>query len=261
MKKLFVFAVSAAVLSLGVSSAQAVVLDLTGATSEGFINSALFSRLNKAGSGTGNIEAFVQVENNPTEHAYNTTVNNVLDNKNSDQHNHELLLSAVPLVLVNNVLYREFLLDLAEPGDDNQQFISLDEIQILLSTTPNQSFETFTGPLVDISGTLVYRLDANADSHILLDSTLAGGQGQRDMFAYIPANLFTGANTQYVYLYSRFGDTVATSGAFEEWAVRVGVGDPSTNPVVPEPASFFYRAQNIFPTAQYALIFHSKPRR
>src|SRR5262249_34543391 len=53
------------------------------------INGAIFSN-SQPGSGTGIFPSFVQIGgNNNTTSGYNTTVNNVLDNGSSDQHNHE----------------------------------------------------------------------------------------------------------------------------------------------------------------------------
>jgi hypothetical protein len=53
------------------------------------------------------------------------------------------------------------------------------------------------------------------------------------MLLYIPNSLFTGANTQFVTLYSQFGTPGAnpSNAGFEEWAVRLGTTS------VPEPTS------------------------
>ena len=64
------------------------------------------------------------------------------------------------------------------------------------------------------------------------------------MVAYIPNSLFTGAGTQYLYLFSRFGDQEAAhadaDAGFEEWWVgpaATGSPDPPTSQEVPEPAT------------------------
>ena len=236
-------------------SAHAVILDLTGVTTSGTINTSIFSRTDQTGQGSGVFPSFVQIAGiaGDITEAYNTTENGVFDNTNSDVHNHELLLSQVPYVLIGGIGYREFKLDINEPGDVPNNLLSLDDIQIFVSTTPNQSVATCGGGgacpgLVDISGTFVYRLDLGGNNQILLDSSLAGGQGQADMFAYIPDLLFPGAATQYVYLYSRFGEGgggYINNSGFEEWGVRTPDVIPCEQTrtcqpppgVVPEPTS------------------------
>ncbi len=193
-------------------------------------------------SGTGVIDSFVQLQARGSEQGYNTTVNNVFDNKSSDQFNHELLLSAVPIVNILGVDYRQFLLDVNEPQNDNDKYVSLDGLQIYLSDVANQSTTT----LADL-GALVYDLDAGADNAVLLDSSYIGsGSGASDLFIYIPQSFFaaqlgnlTSANP-FVYLWSQFGLTgelnsinftanFQTEGGFEEFAVGPAA--------VPEPAS------------------------
>ncbi|MCM8812066.1 MAG: PEP-CTERM sorting domain-containing protein [Candidatus Omnitrophica bacterium] len=240
MKELIKTGIIAVLIGFGLaaSPAEAVVLDLTGGTTEGIINGALYSRDIQTGTGTGTFPAFVQIDrtgnDSAIEQAYNTTVDNVLDNKASDQHNHEITISQIPVINVDGTDYREFSLDIGEPGGA-QRFLSLDEVQIFLSITPNQSVETFTGGLIDISGTLIYRMDAGENSYVRLDASIGAGQGQKDMFLYVPNSLFTGPTSQYVYLYSRFGENDPNQGSFEEWGFR-GTGGGG-NGVIPEPAS------------------------
>jgi hypothetical protein len=63
------------------------------------------------------------------------------------------------------------------------------------------------------------------------------------MVAYIPNSLFTGAGTQYLYLFSRFGDQESADAdadaGFEEWWVGPAGGGstPPTIQEVPEPAT------------------------
>ena len=249
---LILFVALVGFLAMGNSHAQAVVLDLTGLTTEGFINSALFSRTNKTGSGTGNIDAFVQIDGPAIdEKAYDTTVNGVFNNKNSNTFNHAITLSQVPFVTINGINYREFLLDIDEPGNTDS-FLTIDEIQIFVSNTANQSTTSIVSGILQLSANSpapLYRLDAGGNNTIRLDSTLAGGQGQDDMFAYIPDSAFPGSGTQFVYLFSRFGGDLSgttgnrNQGGFEEWAVRVVANPPCqqtrTCPVIPEPGSLF----------------------
>lgn len=215
---------------LGAFLASAAVVDLTTAGSSGTVNGAIFQQIDPQATGTGVINSFVQIGGNTdVVHAYNTTVNNTLNNGASDQFNHELLLSLVPIVNISGTDYRQFLLDINQTGAD--PLLSLDDIQVFVSNTPNQSVTSFnaSGQLLLSDATLVYRLDTLvADNYILLDYSLNSGSGSGDMFMYIPDSVFTGG--QYVYLYSLFGENYNNNDGFEEWAVLEAT-------VVPEPAS------------------------
>ena len=220
------------------SQADAVMLDLTTTDAEGTINAGTFRQVGPKGTGTGNIDSFVEIQSNKdVEQAYNTRVNGVFDNGSSDVFNHELLLSAVPIVTVDSVSYREFLLDINQTG--SSPVLSLDELQLFQSNTPNQSVETFVGGVLSLtSSALIFRLDQGGDNLIKLDASLvAPGSGQGDMIARFPDALFD-PSVPYVYLYSRFGETFHNNAGFEEWAVKRGIAESSVPPpTVPEPSS------------------------
>ena len=245
--------------AVGLPSAQAVILDITVPGAILDLYGALFYQIDPTATGTGNINSFVRLNAvDDQAKGYNTTVGGVFDNTSDATHNHELPLSlfAPPIIKLNNVNYREFLLDIAEPGNANK-LESLDEIQVFLSSDPNQSVETLTSGIVDLSDrVLLFRLDDNGvDSWIKLDATLNSGNGSGDMFMYIPNQLFVDAlaahpTYTYVYLYSQFGlqgGTLLDQGSFDEWAVRKDIAPPcdatpegcggGPGPVVPEPAS------------------------
>ncbi len=228
MKRLTVTAglALAAISSFG---AYATTLDLTSEGAIGSINGAYFQQVGPQPTGTGYIDSFVEINSNmDVTNAYNTTINDVFDNGSTDQFNHELLLSEVPLVSLNGGLYYQFLLDINQTGADPN--LSLDEIQLFVSDTPNQDVDAFTGGILDLAdASLVYRLDAGGDNWIWLDYSLNSGSGSGDMFMYVPFDLLTGGD--YVYLYSRFGENYADNDGFEEWAV---VAEEN---VIPEPAT------------------------
>ena len=211
-------------------SAYAITLDLTSAGASGSINGAYFQQVGPQPTGTGFIDSFVEIISNADiVDAYNTTVNDVLDNGSSDEFNHELLVSELPIVALNGGLYYQFLLDIDQSG--SEPFLSLDEIQIFVSNTPNQSVDTFTGGILNLAdATPVYRLDAGGDNWIWLDYSLNSGSGSGDMFMYVPTSLITGGD--YVYLYSRFGENYEANDGFEEWAIIAG-----QECVIPEPAT------------------------
>jgi hypothetical protein len=220
-------------LAIVAAPVSADMVDLTTAGAQGTINDAIFEQIDPQATGTGSINSFVQVfGNTDVIEAYNTTVNNVLDNGASDQFNREILLSDVPLVTLDSVEYRRFMLDINAAA--NAPLLSLDEIQIFRSSTPNQSVTTFTNDILDLADAdLVYRLDGPVDNHILLNYSLNSGSGSGDMFAYIPELFFQGASGDYVYLYSRFGENNPHTAGFQEWSAPL---DESNN-IVPEPAT------------------------
>lgn len=222
------------ILSMGPLVAGATVVDLTTEGSSQTLDSVLFVQWDGQPTGTGNIDSFVEVGGNiNVTEAYNTTVNGTLNNGSSAQFNHELLLTAVPIVNLGGTDYREFILDVNQTGTD--PLLSLDEILIFMSDNPNQSVTTFDGggvlELTNVDATaadLVYRLDATGDHHVLLDYSLNSGSGSGDMLLYVPDSFFAGTG-DYVYLFSLFGENEPNNDGFEEWAVQ--------EQVVPEPAS------------------------
>jgi hypothetical protein len=220
-------------------TANAGVLDLTTAGNTGTINGAIYTQ-GTVLSGTGVYPSFVEIQSNgSTTSAYNTTVNNVLNNGSSSVHNHEIRLSDVPVFTLNGINYYSFRLDVNESTGNGDNFVSLDQLQFYTSTTPNQSTTN-----VSTLGTLRYNLDGGTNSTILLDYALESGSGTDDMEALIPQSAFAGAlQTDFVYLFSAFGGAglnpaggppgnYATSDGFEEWAL--GRGTPGS---VPEPGS------------------------
>lgn len=239
------------VLCVASISSASITLNLTTDGSFGTINGAIYEQIDPQTTGTGTIGTFVQIDaqGNATEaHAYNTTVNNVLDNGSSDQFNRSITLADVLIVSVGGLDYRQFLLDINESRGGGNEFLSLDEIQLFVGGTANSSVESFTGDVLDHDGTLVYQMDAGMDNWVALDSSLNSGSGSGDMFLYVLDSLFDpfgGADVVTLYsLFGQQGDVDATEAAaagvpageygtsdgFEEWAVP--------GAVIPEPVSF-----------------------
>jgi len=220
---------AAVILSVCLLPAGAVpTLDLTEPNSFGTVNGAYFEQIDPSSTGTGVISSFVRIQDSPIEEGYNTGYRPVeFDEKTDGNFTRSLLLTEVPIVLKNGVLYREFLLDIHEAGG-TKGLLSLDTIEIYLSSTKDLIGYSSLGTV----GTKIFDLDSSGDAWILLDGNLTSGSGAGDMFAYIPHSLFTGGN--WVYLYSRFGESensaYGASGTFEEWAVRVGVAPPQGTP-------------------------------
>jgi hypothetical protein len=241
-------AAATALLLAEADRAGAIVYDLTtvanggSGTTSASDGIAQYKVFTPGATGSGNFEAYVQMSpSQPTsscivggidcEKAYNTTANNVFDNKNDDPHNYTILLSDIGTVTIGGVTYYEFLLDLNQQKDEGSELISLDDLQIFLSSSPNQSVTTFSasGQLALASAQLIYRLDDGSDDTFLLDATAGtAGSGDGDLLVRIPASAFSTYSATYpwVYVYSQFGAYTDTSASprnfqvndgFEEW--------------------------------------------
>lgn len=143
---------------------------------------------------------------------------------------HSVQLGAVPRVTINGANYLEFLLTVNESSKDS--LISLDDLKVFVSSAPNLSGLSVTTASLN-GGTVlaVYDLDTelthqasltNArDNWIVLDNKLGSRKGG-DMLFYLPESTVGTDNTQYVYLYSRFGVNNPADGKAESWSYGVG---------------------------------------
>ncbi len=235
-----------ALFTVGTGAATAAVVDLTTANSSGTINGAVFQQINPQSTGTGVIDSFAQIgaANQEEVQGYNTTANGTFDNGAADNFNHSITLSQIPVVELNGVFYRQFLLDINENNNASlDQYLSLDDVQIFVGGTANSNVETLTGGVLDHNGTLVYHMDSGGDNWVALNYALNTGSGSGDMFMYIPDSLFAAyQSTDVITLYSHFGGAgtdptgftgnFANSDGFEEWAVLQG-----NQTIVPEPTT------------------------
>jgi hypothetical protein len=241
-----ILAIAAAVLTWSIVPASAGVCNLTtrGSTcSDVSFGGAIYT--NSVASGTFYVDPFLQISktgNNPIEQGYNTGSTNYQFQQTGDTTN--LLLSDVPVVTINGVQYREFLLAINEPGGSPE--LSLDQLQIFLSPTANLVNYTYdtngTGKLAGL--TAIYDMDAGDKTNWVslnysLNYSYTASGARVGAVVYIPDSLFTQSTSpQYVYLYSQFG-AVAGAGAgggLEEWWVKTnGSGIKVT--ITPEPGS------------------------
>ncbi|MEO5741815.1 MAG: PEP-CTERM sorting domain-containing protein [Vicinamibacterales bacterium] len=224
--------------------ASAGICDLTtnGATCGPSLmtNFAIFGEVSPQPTGTGYIDPFLRLQENGMEQGYNTSARPFqYDQKEPINYTHDLLLSAVPVKTIDGVEYREFFLDINESATQRKELLSLDELRIYLSPTGERdSYDQATKKLDGL--TAIYDLDMGGDNWIKLNYSLNHGSGSGDMVAYIPNSLFTGAGSQYHYLFSRFGDQAGyeaeADAGFEEW--WVGPATPGRDvQAVPEPAT------------------------
>ncbi len=208
------------------SHAVPVTLDLSLVTSSGTINNAIFSRTFLHGQGSGVLDPFVRIQEKDSEKGYNTDGTLEFDTKGGS-HTHSIKIGDIPLVNIDGTDYREFLLDAGEDSKEGETTLNLDVLKLFLLSGPSISGYPANFPNVDLKYEMV---DADFDS-ILLDNIT--GNGTADMYAYIPADNFTGSN-QYLYLYSEFNNS---SGTFEEWGPGDSTDGGHNEPTVPEPAT------------------------
>jgi hypothetical protein len=257
LKRLLTF--MAVVLAMAHSSAQAdptilnvdtptAVANGTAFIGDGFIASGFF----QGAAGSGNIDPFLRLGTNDTfERGYNTSLGLPLDDKPPQPgFTHALQLSAVPIVNIGGVNYREFLLDANQTNNGN---ISLNQVQIFQSSADvggsSTSFSlteatASTNAVISFPGSganLIFQMsnpDATASNANVVQINSGNGSGTLDMALYVKDSLFTNTDpNSFVTLFSQFGtppSAAATSFAandgFEEWKVR-------ELPPVPEPST------------------------
>src|SRR5947208_435102 len=121
---------------LFISTAQgASVVDLTTAGSKGTINDAIFQQFAPQPTGSGVLNTFLRVQNDGVEQGYNTDFRKVDQDQTSDPSTRSLLLSEIPKVTINDVLYREFLLDINE--SNNTPLLALNDVELFGGLQPN----------------------------------------------------------------------------------------------------------------------------
>ena len=231
------------VLSITGQQAMAVdtMMDLTTAGAIQTFNGGIFEQIDESSTGTGKIKPFLRVQSNDDiETGYNT--GGTLEFDATAPWTTALLLDDVPVVKLDGVNYRQFLVDINQNGNPDGRFLSLDEIAIYQAPVGNLTgYATAPVPFGG-AATFVWGLDdglpAGDDAWILMDYKLDTGSGSGDMFAYIPNSVFT--DLDYIYLYTVFGVHRPNTSNFEEWAVMLP-GDvpppPPPPPTVPVPGA------------------------
>lgn len=269
-----------ALLAVASAAHANIELNLTARTLDGIapsnvgtINGAIYEWTPSQPTGTGYIDPFVRVGMNGAAgeqvvQAYNTRVNGVFDNSNDDTYNHEVSFGQLGTTTIGGVEYVKFLLDINQNSGQNGELLSLDEVQIFISSSKNQSVESFkndSSGLVDLaSSSLVYRMDGpgdpttpscngtgpcdpypnpdiTPDNRVVLDYSRNSGSGSGDMFLYVKVSDFLSAGataSSWVYLYSRFGsDPYINNDGFEEWSFFAKDGGGGGGGGAPEPST------------------------
>jgi hypothetical protein len=214
----------------------AVVVDLTSAGSKGTINGAIFQQYSPQPTGTGVLNTFLRVQNDGVEQGYNTDFRKLDLDQTNDPSTRSLLLGEIPKVTIDDVVYREFLLDINE--SNNTPMLSLNDVELFLGLQPN--------PVGYANlGTSIYKMDGGGNNSVKLDYSLESGSGSGDMLMYVPDAIFDPTKGQFVTLFSRFGQAipgdntdVSSDAGFEEWSAGKKGPRGSIVPIsVPEPSS------------------------
>lgn len=217
----FAYAVNCSV--VGLAGTTAADLSAGGSAT---VNGAILSTNDQQPTGSGVIHSFVRISdaNDDCVQGYNTDARPLeFDENTSPTFTRDLLLSAVPIVTIGGVAYREFLLDINQTGSD--PLLSLNDVEIYVHSTASITGYN-SGALAAL--TPVWDLDSAGNVNVTLNYLLNSGSGSGDLFLYVPNALFTGG-TQ-VTLFSSFGIPNNNNDGFEEWAVRLPSGGQASEP-------------------------------
>src|SRR5690349_15874923 len=144
-------------------------IDLTDPNDFGTLDAAVFQVGFIQPAGTGVFNTFVQIQHNGIEQGYNTD-NAIAQFDEKSAHHHSLLLANIPIVIgdgtngtVEGVAYRQFVLDLNEPGA-GKQYLSLDRLQFWQEESGSlTNFTSGAGFAGAHTNYLAYDLDAGAN--------------------------------------------------------------------------------------------------
>jgi hypothetical protein len=244
-----------ATLTINTPFAIAGYLDLTNKGSGSF-GSGTFIWNDQQSAGTGVIDTFLRIQDKGIEDGFNTNATPPPLDAKGGSHTKAVLVSAFGQVSLNGTPSIRFLLDIDEPSGGGKELLSLDTLQIYVSTT--DSIDSLSALQNNAIATKLYDIDtagacsavatspvtAKCDNTISgngvkLDYSLNPGNGAGDMYFYLPASLFSGYQNKYLYLYSSFGALAgygSDNGGFEEWA-RV---DNARLLPIPEPTTYAF---------------------
>jgi hypothetical protein len=234
------------------------------------------------GAGSGNLNSFLRLQDNGAESGYNTSAGTPLNDKGGG-FTTNLQLGAVPIVTVNGVEYRQFLVDVNQTSQTGFN-VSLNQVQIFTSTSQiggttsayNLS-DASTSPsqnavlsLTDSTANLVFQmssLSTGGTSYTVLINQ-GSGSGTADAVLLVQNSLFNGlSGDTYITLFSQFGNPppagTATNDGYEEWAVNGTLpgGGPGPNFVpTPVPTSLVLLASCLPILGSIGVMRHWKRR-
>jgi len=258
--------VTIALMLFSVQSVFAETIDLINGNSGGataVIGGGYFSVFSDSQpTGTGYIDPFLRVQNpgnqGTKEQGYNTDIPNGAAVTNADTNamqndkvgiwTHSVVADNVPKVTCGaggtlrgaavgctvGAIYREFFLDINEDLSKTDPLLSLNQVQIFLSTnpaplnvalsnTPGTNQAAIMGGFTGSNETFRMSGNGSAVDVINMDAGRNHGSGSGDMLLYVP-NAVLGTNgAAYVTFYSQFGKPTGaweSNSGFEEWAFR-----------------------------------------
>ncbi len=209
-----------------VTPSEALMVDLTTLGASGSIGNAFFTQVNHQVAGSGVSDTFVRIEKSDWERGLNTDGSYSMDEVAGSTHS--IRVSDFGRVDRGGVESIRFLLNVNQM--DANPLISLDKMKIFVA--PSGAYHSIAE--LNDYGTLIYEIGQS--NRVKINSALESDDAVGDMFAYLPSNLFTGHEGEFLYLYSGFGysgGNLATNSRWEEWSNV----DPQVLTPVPEPAS------------------------
>lgn len=245
-------ALAALAVVAGGALAAPITIDMTTAgTVDNTLTDAILRSLDDTTSvGTGSIYSFLRIQatgNETTEQGYNTDKREdaspkvQFDQLTDPNFTRSITLGQIPIVTIDGVEYRQFLLDLNEPSAtvDDKYLITMYELAFYVESVGNlDNWPTaFSSPVWQMNDPIQASTSTGGadDYDVKMDATNTQGSGNRfDLVVNIKSSLFGSDNSKNIYLYSRFGVPYTVEGTFEEWAVREAVD--GTVPI-PEPGT------------------------
>lgn len=202
------------------------VVDLTTTGASGVANGAIFQQFDAPPGRPSGASTFLRVDANGVEQGYNTDGKGQKFGGGNDFSGRAIQLSQIPLVTAaDGTQYRAFNVDVREPG--RNPTVSLDELRIYFDS--NRKLNDYDSSSKTLGGkAAVWDMDAAGDSYVMFNADLNARRTKGDAFVYIPNSAFSGAaDTDYVFLYSKFGLTAKANGGAESWLVRPAPTPPS----------------------------------
>jgi hypothetical protein len=182
------------------------------------------------------LTAVSRVDSGGVEQGYNTTAKGLDFDEKRIPRSRGITLSQVPVVTINGVAYREFILDVDQKAAS--PLLSVDQVRVYVAGRSDLTgYNPRTGKLAGHAP--VFDLDAKRDVSLVLNARLNRGRGSGDLSLLIPDSAFAGADPKsFVYLYSQMGATrgASANGGFEQWSVRPAPA-PTTTPTPPATSS------------------------
>ncbi|MFZ3375930.1 MAG: hypothetical protein WA183_10285 [Chthoniobacterales bacterium] len=224
LKRSMAAALVAAGVLFATTPAQATIVDLIHGDS-GTINGAVFDFTTAQPTGTGVIQPFLRVQNDPVEQGYNTSGAPVPFDDKAGPWTQDVTLANLQAttVIVGNTSYFKLLPDINQ--SNSHPLLSLDQLQFYTSPTGSQT-------TTNVSSIGALRYSFSPGDAVYMDASRNHGSGSGDMYAYIPTNTFAGtSSSDFVYMYCHFGNTYPSNGGFEGWSRVVAP--------IPEADTFF----------------------